>query len=198
MTTDGIVKFSDFGIAEQFDLYNQDDMISSEFAGTHQFLPPEIAEGQSSFEATGVDIWALGVTLYNMLTGNYPFEFSTEKNILELYDKIINGEYEMPINIDEEGRSLISGMLEKNYEKRSNIFQIINHPWTKSIQHENPRSSTVSVPMNDTSDEKTRMMPIIETLFSQELSEFYNVDGTLEAQFRKQDNYLDGLPVFFN
>ena len=33
-------------------MYDGNSMASSEFAGTHQFIPPEIADGTTSFEGT--------------------------------------------------------------------------------------------------------------------------------------------------
>jgi serine/threonine protein kinase len=45
---------------------------------------------------TLVDIWACGVVLYNMLSGNLPFEFNEDANLIDLHDKIVIGKYEMP------------------------------------------------------------------------------------------------------
>lgn len=42
--------------------------------GSPAFQPPEIADGRSSFSGFKVDIWASGVTLFNITTGKYPFQ----------------------------------------------------------------------------------------------------------------------------
>lgn len=52
ITTDGIVKITDFGIAEQFDTYSGTPMYCVNFSGTHQFLPPEVLTDESD---TGYD-----------------------------------------------------------------------------------------------------------------------------------------------
>lgn len=51
-------------------------------------MSPEITGGATEFDASKSDIWACGVTLYNMLTGKYPFEFTDDGNVIELYEKI--------------------------------------------------------------------------------------------------------------
>ncbi|KAJ3268391.1 Serine/threonine-protein kinase stk11, partial [Blyttiomyces sp. JEL0837] len=49
ITADGVLKISDFGVAEQFSLYDPGPISCEAFSGTHQFLSPEIAEGAPEF-----------------------------------------------------------------------------------------------------------------------------------------------------
>ncbi|KAI8843620.1 kinase-like domain-containing protein [Chytridium lagenaria] len=127
ITPDGVVKLADFGVAEQFSMYEAGDLMSQAFAGTHQFLSPEIAEGASEFLGDKVDIWACGVTLYNMLTGKYPFEFDEDGNLLALYERIVAGVYPIPDDFDGNLKDLIQGMLTKDPRKRLNLKQIKKH-----------------------------------------------------------------------
>jgi serine/threonine-protein kinase 11 len=84
LSNNEILKISDFGVAEELDLFAADDtcFISN---GTPRFQPPEIAAGLNSFKGTAVDVWAAGVTLYNAVTGTYPFNGD---NIYRLYEQI--------------------------------------------------------------------------------------------------------------
>lgn len=66
------LKITDFGVAEQLDLF-QDNMMCTIANGTPQFQPPEIAAVDSEFDGPAVDVWAAGVTLFNCCTGAYPF-----------------------------------------------------------------------------------------------------------------------------
>ncbi len=56
----------------------------STFCGTTDYVPPEIVEGAEYDER--VDIWALGVLLYELASGHAPFE-TKDENIT--YDKIV-------------------------------------------------------------------------------------------------------------
>lgn len=63
--------------------------------------------------STKIDIWALGVNLYLMLFGVFPFDAKIEGDI---NDKIINSPLKFPSNIQisKSGFNLINGLLEKN------------------------------------------------------------------------------------
>lgn len=67
------------------DRFQQDDMISTS-QGSPAFQPPEIADGRAKFSGFKVDIWASGVTLFNITTGKYPFQGD---NIYRYVRKII-------------------------------------------------------------------------------------------------------------
>ena len=45
-----VLNVSDFGVAEQFDIYSNQKMTTSTFAGTHQFLSPEITSGMEEYD----------------------------------------------------------------------------------------------------------------------------------------------------
>lgn len=55
------------------DRFQESDAISMS-QGSPAFQPPEIADGLTSFSGFKVDIWASGVTLFNITTGKYPFQ----------------------------------------------------------------------------------------------------------------------------
>ncbi|KAJ3084332.1 Serine/threonine-protein kinase stk11 [Rhizoclosmatium hyalinum] len=137
VTPDGSIKISDFGVTEQFSMYQSKEMLSELFAGTHQFMSPEICEGNAGFEAVKVDIWACGVTLYNMLTGKYPFEFPEDGNVLGLYEKIQAGEFEMPTGLEPDLEDLLKGLLCKDQKKRLNATQVQKHAWYRTFFPEN-------------------------------------------------------------
>ena len=64
---DGYVKLIDFGLASRFENFSE----HFDYVGTPQYMAPEIYSGAS--HGFGVDWWAVGVLIYELLFGNVPF-----------------------------------------------------------------------------------------------------------------------------
>lgn len=62
LTTDDVVKITDFGVAEELDQFSRSDLCYS-CQGSPAFQPPEIASGKDTWSGFKADIWAAGVTL---------------------------------------------------------------------------------------------------------------------------------------
>jgi len=82
---DGHVKITDFGFAKPI------EDKSYTLCGTPEYLAPEIIT--SSGHNSSVDWWALGVLIFEMLSGYPPFY---DVNPYEVYKKIMNGYFEFP------------------------------------------------------------------------------------------------------
>ena len=80
-TTYGVVKIADFGLAMRLD---RDDSwgCRPELSGTPQYMAPEQALGQVELVGTGVDVYALGVILFELLTGQRPFKAGSVEALL--------------------------------------------------------------------------------------------------------------------
>ncbi len=83
--SDGIVKVLDFGLAKPTVQKNQADdeqvnTIPGLVMGSARYMSPEQARGSAVDERT--DIWSLGVVLYEMLTGNAPFDGATTSDTI--------------------------------------------------------------------------------------------------------------------
>ena len=88
-------------------------------------MAPEITK-KSDYEGMPVDIWALGVLLYVMLTGNFPFRGTSEQ---DLYQRIQRGQYKQdPLLINGAAR-LISTMLEVDPRRRAVASSLIKDPY---------------------------------------------------------------------
>ncbi|XP_065199474.1 serine/threonine-protein kinase STK11 [Planococcus citri] len=140
LTLDGTLKISDFGVAEALDTFAADDTCYTT-QGSPAFQPPEIANGAESFSGFKIDIWSSGVTLYYLITGEYPFKGD---NVYRLFESIGQGMLSLPDSIKEPLRSLLDGMLQKEPENRFTIQQIRNHPWF--ISHPVKLENAVPVP----------------------------------------------------
>jgi hypothetical protein len=74
---EGLVKIGDYGLAKLIDASRGSD--HSESIGTCHYMAPEIASGKYH---KPIDIYAIGVILYEMITGRVPFEGETVGEIL--------------------------------------------------------------------------------------------------------------------
>lgn len=66
ITRHGVVKVVDFGLAVQ-----SDAAVSTQIAGTIPYLAPEQLKGAK--QDVGSDLWAAGITMYELLSGKVPF-----------------------------------------------------------------------------------------------------------------------------
>ena len=114
----------DFGISGMAN-GNQREKIK---AGTTSFLPPEVASGEEFSSNQKLDIWAMGIILYLMVEGCYPFD---GKNTKEIIMSILRGklEFDKKKKISNPLKTLIGGMLEKNYRFRIDDDSDLFNKW---------------------------------------------------------------------
>ena len=116
------VKLADFGIASD-ENEDSDKTQTGVTLGTPAYMPPEQFENSSAVD-NRADIYALGVMLYEMVTGTkpYPSEF-TQENIA----RIKRGKYIPPRKIDKTIPSVVCRLIKKMLKtKAKNSFQSVN------------------------------------------------------------------------
>jgi len=132
LDSEGYIKLADFGLAK---IVNpSDEAEPNSFCGTPEYLAPEMIVG-SGHDQT-LDWWALGVFIYEMITGIPPFY---NQNKHQMYYLIQNAPIRWPemarhgIGVSDEAKDLITRMLEKDRKKRlgavKDIDEILGHPW---------------------------------------------------------------------
>ena len=128
----------DFGISGMAN-GNQREKIK---AGTTSFLPPEMASGEEYSSNPKLDIWAMGIILYLMVEGCYPFDGKNTKEIIIsiLRDKL---EFNKKIKISYPLKTLIGGMLEKNYRFRIDDDSELFNKWFEYSGHTIKRKKTL-------------------------------------------------------
>lgn len=114
------IKISDFGWSVHAPTSRRNTM-----CGTLDYLPPEMVAGLEHDEK--VDVWSLGILLYEFLTGGPPFEASTHA---ATYRRITNIDLKFPRTVAEDAQDLIRKLLVKDPSKRLPLEMIANHPWT--------------------------------------------------------------------
>jgi eukaryotic-like serine/threonine-protein kinase len=83
LSADGTPKISDFGLAKSLE-EDSSQTRTGTIVGTPSYMAPEQASGSVSAVGPAADIYALGVILYEMLTGRPPFRAPTPLDTLQL------------------------------------------------------------------------------------------------------------------
>ena len=126
------IKLCDFGWSTELEIANR-----TTFCGTIEYMAPEIIK-EEPYEKS-VDIWALGILLYEMYYGFSPFKAigNFDDGTKEVLNNILNNSIIFPNEkiIDSDMKSLILKMIEKKGKKRISIKEIFEHPWVKKFEY---------------------------------------------------------------
>ncbi|THU73736.1 hypothetical protein C4D60_Mb04t26010 [Musa balbisiana] len=135
VTRNNNVKIGDFSVSQVFELevaghrflprLLDDNDVLWRSPGTPVFTAPECCLGLT-YRGKPADTWALGVTLYCMIFGQYPFLGDT---LQDTYDKIVNSPLIIPDEINPQLRSLLEGLLCKDPQNRFTLRVVSEHPW---------------------------------------------------------------------
>lgn len=132
-------KLIDFGSCRDIDHQEH----STTPVGTAQYLAPELVRDQSSPSQPtfSSDAWALGVMLYAMLSGTYPFESVTTEEVPSDYPQSAKGEAPLPADyardailelpprplpstVPDDLRTIVDGLLIKDPAQRLSVHQL--------------------------------------------------------------------------
>ena len=118
------LKIGDFGLSCELDYLGQQvNMI----CGTPNYIAPEVIEGSQGYSQE-VDVWAVGVIMFTLLTGRPPFEAQTLK---KTYLQIKSNEWRFPtdIPISSAAIDLVKRILIRDPTYRLNVLEVENHPF---------------------------------------------------------------------
>jgi serine/threonine-protein kinase len=123
-SSDGMVKIADFGIATILDASG----MASTTAGTLPYMSPELLEGEGADYRA--DIYGLGVTTYEMLTGRLPFnpfdDAGKAKAPLVYGREICHGEAPAPVtvaDVDKELSDIVAKAMHRQVNRRYESMQ---------------------------------------------------------------------------
>lgn len=153
LDSEGHVKLTDYGMCKEGLRLGE---TTSTFCGTPNYIAPEILRGDDY--DFGVDWWALGVLLFEMLVGRSPFDIvgqtdNPDQNSEDfLFQVILEKPIRVPRSLSVKAASILKGFLNKNPAERlgSNVslrvVEIQSHPFFKTVDWEQLYAKQVAPP----------------------------------------------------
>ena len=120
----GGVKIGDVGLSKYISESRRSAQTQS--VGTVYYMAPEVARGRYGRE---VDVYALGIMLYEMLTGTVPFDGQTTAEILM---KHLTADPDLSV-LPESLRSVIASALEKDPDQRTRSVEDLEHQFRSAV-----------------------------------------------------------------
>lgn len=115
-----LVKISDFGLSKRVQL----NTLLETRCGTVYYMAPEVRMMNNNY-TNKVDIWSLGVILFNCLSGQYPFneyEYLNSNPIKLLFGSVWK-------NISKEAITLVQDCIQNNVDRRPSIDTVLARNW---------------------------------------------------------------------
>jgi len=131
---DANVKIADFGFSKS----TRDDHDLWETLGTPPYMAPEIVTLRNEDEddqvgyGRPVDIWALGICLYILLSGVHPYQQGDDDKMLDMIEEGVWPGWKRESTwslISEDAKNLVKSMMHPNVKSRLTVNQCLEHPW---------------------------------------------------------------------
>ena len=118
----GVAKLTDFGWSN----YVDSNEIRRTYCGTPVYLAPEMVNEIGHDEH--LDIWCIGVLLFELLTGTVPFK---GKDYESLNNNIVSLKIIWPKDISSTAKNLIGKILKRDPDDRISLVDMLKHPFFK-------------------------------------------------------------------
>ncbi|CAA0821933.1 mitogen-activated protein kinase kinase kinase 5 [Striga hermonthica] len=131
----GVVKIADFGLAKHLNGHD----IDLSLKGTPHWLAPEVLHAMMRKDANpelayGVDIWSVGCTVIEMLTGKPPW---SELTWVQAMFSVLNKSPPIPEKLSAEGKDFLQRCFQRRPEDRPSAAKLLDHPFVRSSRDQN-------------------------------------------------------------
>lgn len=116
LSRNGHIRLIDFGFSKIIE-----DNRTYTLCGTPEYVAPELLLNKRNGYGKSIDWWALGILIYELLTGHPPFNDTEPCNI---YKKIIKNDVDFPYFIEEQSKRLILELLESKPSRRLGVKDV--------------------------------------------------------------------------
>ncbi|KAF9649716.1 kinase-like protein [Thelephora ganbajun] len=217
---DGHVVLGDYGISRDFNLppspsalkesattlrrrmrnlarrYRKDQMEkehTNAAYGSPAYMAPEVWMGiPYSYEA---DFWSLGVLMYFLLVGQFPFDLNNCNDDSEVRDAVFWAPFNLNWNqygsdrVDSVALDLMERMLKKASTRRLTVDEMKRHPYFDGIDFEKVKAREYPGPMADKVSARTA-----SKRKTQGLDTFLEESGLLDFTRTTKDSHRDASP----
>ncbi|KAM7533809.1 hypothetical protein Aperf_G00000104859 [Anoplocephala perfoliata] len=118
------IKVADFGFCNFF---THDNLLTTH-CGSPQYAAPELFKGES-YDGPLVDVWSLGVILYILVCGSFPFP---GESLGDIRSQVLRGLVRFPFFLSSACEQVIRGMLQVEPSKRLRLEQVTTTPWMQA------------------------------------------------------------------
>lgn len=127
----GKAKVADFGVAKLIKNEGGEIFSQNSFVGTPYWIAPEIIQSENTIINFTSDIWSLGCTIIECLTGSPPYADLHHCNaIFRIVDDL---HPELPSNISPKLCSFLKNCFKKNPADRPSALKLLHDPWFEDI-----------------------------------------------------------------
>ncbi|EPY28501.1 protein kinase [Strigomonas culicis] len=134
VTPDGIVKLADFGCSKSIDDVCSATHGCSTMVGTPYWMAPEVIKCEAGGYGSKSDIWSIGCTIVEMLTGRPPWPECN--SMWAAVYKIANSTglpTEIPKDIDPQLMNLLEKTFERDPRRRPTAAEMLQHPFLAGV-----------------------------------------------------------------